>query len=100
MSVTQKYDASANKLVISISDAFNFSVNSAFRDAYRDIKPDRNLNVIVDLQRADYMDSSALGMLLLLAEHFKEQKISIINCSEYTRQVFDIANFTKKFNIS
>ncbi|RDH83032.1 MAG: anti-anti-sigma factor [endosymbiont of Galathealinum brachiosum] len=100
MSVTQKLDRNNNNLVISITGSFNFSEHPGFRDSYRDIEPDKNLNVSVDLANTEYMDSSALGMLLLLDEHFSDQRINIINCSDYIKQVLNIANFELKFNIT
>jgi len=100
MSVTQKLDLKNKKLVIYINGSFNFDQHSAFRDAYRDIETDKGMSVSVDLQHSEYMDSAALGMLLLLDEHFKDQRINITNCSSYIKQVLDIVNFEKKFNIS
>ena len=100
MSVIQKYDAEKKQLVISINGSFNFEQHGEFREAYRHIPADKNLQVSVDLRNTDYMDSAALGMLLLLDEHFNGQPIHIINCSDYIRQVLDIANFSKKFRIS
>jgi len=100
MSVVQKYDSSSRKLFITINGPFNFSEHSAFRDAYRDVKPESITEVNVDLQKTDYIDSSALGMLLLLEEHFPGCRINVVNCSEYTKQVLEIAKFEQKFNIS
>jgi len=99
MSVVQKYDSSNRKLLITINGPFNFSVYSAFRDAYRDIDPKSVAEISVDLQENDYIDSSALGMLLLLEEHFPDCRINILNGSEYTKQVLEIAKFEQKFNI-
>lgn len=100
MPITQKLDSANNKLVISIAGSFNFSEHPGFRESYRDIEADKNLDVSVDLGNTEYMDSSALGMLLLLDEHFSDQRINIINCSDYIKQVLNIANFEQKFNIS
>ena len=100
MPVTQKFDSANNKLVISITGSFNFSEHSGFRESYRDIIPDKNLDASVDLSNTEDMDSSALGMLLLLDEHFSNQRINILNCSDYIKQVLSIANFELKFNIS
>ena len=99
MSVTQKFDSTNNELVISIAGPFNFSEHPEFRDAYRNIEPDKNIKVSVDLGNTEYMDSSALGMLLLLDEHFKDQRINIINSSDYIKKVLEIASFGLKFNI-
>jgi len=100
MPVSQKFDNENNKLLITITGAFIFSENKGFRNAYKNITPDRKLDVSVDLKHIDYMDSAALGMLLLLDEHFKEQRINILNCSDYVKKILDTVNFSKKFNIS
>ena len=71
MPVQHTYDSSNKTLQISISDHFNFDVHSEFREAYRNIPANGADTVIVDLRRTEYMDSSALGMLLLLDEHFR-----------------------------
>ena len=55
----------------------------------------------VDLSGAEYLDSSALGMLLLLREHAggESSKIDITHASDEVRKVLDVANFGKLFNI-
>jgi anti-anti-sigma factor len=56
---------------------------------------------VVDLAKASYMDSSALGMLLLLKEHVGNNgQIEIVNTATDVRNVLTIANFDKLFSIS
>ena len=98
MPLTKNIDKNAKTLTISISENFDFSVHPDFRDAYQDV--DASFNVIVDLRQTEYLDSAALGMLLLLDEHFGGKKIKITGCSKYIREVLEIANFQKKFDIS
>ena len=100
MPVIQKLDSSGRKLLITINGPFNFSEHNAFRDAYKNVDPKSVSSVSVDLQNTDYIDSSALGMLLLLDEHFADSRIDVIRCSEYSKQVLEIAKFDLKFNIS
>jgi anti-anti-sigma factor len=47
------------------------------------------------------MDSSALGMLLLLREHVDgvRERVRIINCNTEIRKILEIANFDKLFDI-
>jgi anti-anti-sigma factor len=49
----------------------------------------------------DYIDSSALGMLLLLREHAGNDKadITISGCKDEIRKILSIANFERLFNI-
>lgn len=98
MSVTTTINKENKQLTIRIDGQFDFSAHPAFRNAYQEVDP--SYKVIVDLAKTEYLDSAALGMLLLLDEHFAKSKITIINTNELTRQVLAIAHFEKKFDIS
>ena len=60
-------------LKISISERFDFSLHQQFRDSYLHCN-DNGAEFILDLSNTTYMDSSALGMILLLKDH--AEKIS------------------------
>jgi len=98
MNATHSINTETHTLTIKINGKFDFNVHSTFRDSYKDIT-DKSFNVTVDLKNADYMDSSALGMLLLLDEYFKETRVKIINSNEFVKQVLEIARFDIKFDI-
>lgn len=86
-------------LFIQISGKFDFSIHQDVRKAYINITPASIENIEVDMMAVEYLDSAALGMLLLLAEHFPDIKIRITHTGKAVRQVLDIANFSKKFDI-
>lgn len=90
---------SGNKVTIVISGRFDFNDHSSFRDAYRDYPPASNYEV--DMSGTEYMDSSALGMLLLLREHAggDSAKISINGSKPEIKKILSIANFQKLFEI-
>ncbi len=50
---------------------------------------------------AEYMDSSALGMLLLLRERAggDNAQIDIVNCNPGPEKILKAANFNRLFNI-
>ena len=50
----------------------------------------------------EYIDSSALGMLLLLREHAgnESSNITIEGCNDDIKKIFSISNFEKLFTIS
>ena len=97
MSVTVKKDNNG-EVTISIGEQFNFDTHREFRNAYRD-RP-KGTNYIINLSQTTYMDSSALGMLLLLREFNGENKtIKITACSKDIYKVFEIASFNKIFDI-
>ena len=53
----------------------------------------------IDLGKVDYMDSAALGMLLLLQERADSRQITLVNASGVVSQLLDVANFGRVFNI-
>ena len=68
MAISTQLSADGQELTIAIQGRFDFGAHQAFRDAYErvDGTPKRYQ---VDLQGTTYLDSSALGMLLLLRDH-------------------------------
>ena len=89
-----------NELVINVSGRFDFSAHQDFRSAYEDIEDQPN-SYAVDMTDATYLDSSALGMLLLLRDHAggDDASIRIINCNDDVRKILVISNFGRLFNI-
>ncbi|MBF0624897.1 MAG: STAS domain-containing protein [Magnetococcales bacterium] len=84
-----------NNAVISIRGQFNFSLHRQFRDAYEKFPP--TTPMVVDLAGVQYLDSSALGMLLLLHEHCGGEKsnITVRGCNPKVAQILQVANFKK-----
>lgn len=87
---------------VSLSGRFDFNSHREFRGAYEPALGDNAVKEIeVDMGAVDYLDSSALGMLLLLREKATEAKkpLSLANCRGVVKQVLDVANFSKLFTI-
>jgi anti-anti-sigma factor len=86
--------------VIKVMGRFDFSCHAAFREAYTGAPS--GCEFVVDMGEASYMDSAALGMLLLLREHVQQQggRVSITNCRGQTYDVLQIANFHRLFKIA
>lgn len=99
MQVEVSRDKAKNSLKIRLSGRFDFSGHKDFRSAYRDEEPGRTF--YVDMRDVNYIDSSALGMLLLLKKHADNGngKVIIQTPQEDVRKVLDIANFDKIFQI-
>ena len=57
---------------------------------------------VVDLKGATHLDSSALGMLLLLRDHAggESAQVSLVHCNPDVRKVLAISNFEQLFKIS
>jgi len=89
-----------NNLTISISGRFDFSVHREFRAAVDAINNDVK-HVFIDFRTTEYVDSSALGMLLLLKNKMNNQKekVSLINPKPEVKKIFEIANFGQLFTL-
>lgn len=86
------------QVVIAINGRFDFNILQEFRDAYSDMNGSE-YSFVVDLAQTDYIDSSALGMLLNMKNHLGSEDcaIEIRNCQPNLMKIFTIAHFDKKF---
>ncbi len=102
MSLNVQVSEDGRTVTIKIMGHFRHEMHVEFRDAYENapVKVGEP-NFVIDLMETDTLDSSALGMLLLLREHVggDRSRVLIKNCDKVTKEVFDIANFDKLFTI-
>ncbi|GAA6130710.1 MULTISPECIES: STAS domain-containing protein [Halopseudomonas] len=100
MSIQATLSADSQVLTISVKGRFDFGAHQDFRNAYErsGLTPQR---YVVDLHETDYIDSSALGMLLLLRDHAggDSAQVSIVHCNPDVRKVLSISNFEQLFSI-
>ncbi|MCP5335032.1 MAG: STAS domain-containing protein [Oceanospirillaceae bacterium] len=89
-----------SELIIQIQGRFDFSAHQEFRDAYEKGGPGISA-FIIDMRDTTYLDSSALGMLLLLRDHAggDSAKVRIANCNNDVRKILTISNFEQLFKI-
>ena len=99
MAILGNVDSGGNSVDIKITGRFDFNAHHDFRNIYRNEKSDATYSI--DMSGTEYIDSSALGMLLLLREHAGNEsaKISIKGCNEDIKKIFAISNFEKLFSI-
>lgn len=100
MAVNAKFNENTNTLTIEVVGEFTFSLYREFRDAYKPY--DKAHQFDIDLSETRYMDSAALGMMLLLKEFAggDDAKIRICNANEGVQKVLRVANFDKQFEIA
>ena len=87
---------------ITLNGRFDFNSHREFRNGYDSLLRDGALKELeLDLANVDYLDSSALGMLLLLRERAAaaNKSIALANCRGIVAQVLEVANFNKLFTI-
>jgi anti-anti-sigma factor len=85
--------------VIVLQGRFDFNAHREFREAVDQAVKDAAAQIHVDLGGVDYLDSSALGMLLMLRDKAKSagKEVALSNARGAVKQVIDIANFGKLF---
>ena len=98
--ISTQLSADGAQLTIKPHGHFGFSMYDKFREACRQGRP--GTRYVVDLADVSGMDSSALGMLLVLRDREGGQNgsIEIVHCSAEMRKILQIANFERLFSIS
>ena len=100
MSVTTRYIEGSKEARIKVEGEFNFDLVMDLRDAYLD--PDLTpYKITVDLTECTYMDSAALGAMLIMKSHLgkADGDIVIQVVDPYVLKVLEAAHFEIKFTI-
>jgi len=100
MTVEHAFSESNGVLVISVKGTFDFAMLDDFRAAYSCDMADAE-KVVIDMRDTSSINSSALGMLLNMQRHLgaADGEISIVNCNDVVKKIFEITHFNKKFRI-
>ncbi|VVN29755.1 STAS-domain containing protein [Pseudomonas fluorescens] len=101
MSVHSQTSQEGKKLTISIKGRFDFAKHQEFRECYEHLKP-KPESFEVNLKDATYLDSSALGMLLLLRDHAggENADIRLTHANADVRKILAISNFEQIFDVA
>ena len=99
MGIQTRVSSDNQQVIMEVNGRFDFQVHDEFRNSYCEVDP-TGKQFTVDLGKAEYMDSSALGMLLLLKEYAGGSgRVEIVNSQSDVLNVLKIANFDKLFDI-
>ena len=88
--------------ILYLSGRFDFNVHRSFKEAYLPLLADASIQMLeVNLSAVDYLDSSALGMLLMLRERVAtaQKQLALSKPNDTVAKILDIANFNKLFKI-
>jgi len=95
-----------DKFIITLSDRFDFNDQAEFRQAYEVTLGSDKLKVDIDFSHVSYIDSAALGMLLLLHDYIganfsvsSKEQITFKNTSPEIKVILNIAKFSDLFTI-
>lgn len=100
MAIESEISADKKVLTIYIKGRFDFSSLQLFRAAYEDVDV-TPATYVINFKDSDYLDSSALGMLLALRDHAGGDKadIKITQCSNDVRKILMITKLDELFQI-
>jgi HptB-dependent secretion and biofilm anti anti-sigma factor len=101
-SLQTRVEIADGRATIGLTGRFDFSAHRVFREACAaPLESSQVCTLDIDLAAVDYIDSSALGMLLMLREKAQAANKTVLlsNCKGAARQVLEIANFGKLFSM-
>ncbi|MCF6282941.1 MAG: STAS domain-containing protein [Candidatus Polarisedimenticolaceae bacterium] len=100
MSLSSSVSEDEKTVTMLITGRFEFSDHADFRKAYNQIPPTTS-NYIVDMAGVEYMDSAALGMLVVLHERTGNDKTRVIlkGCNADILKILDISKFDQILTI-
>ncbi len=87
---------------IRLPERFDFGYHKHFNNEYEPYLQDNSLRELnVDFSQVQYLDSSALGMLVLLAKKFncKGVSLNIVGARGTALDIIQMANLSKLFTI-
>jgi anti-anti-sigma factor len=101
MPLSSQYNALEKTLKIKIDGRFDYENHQEFSAAYRELPDIAHTKFIIDLSKVTYLDSTALGMLLLLRERAGGDRcdITLLGANPDTKKILDITNFQQLFKL-
>jgi len=91
-----------DKVTIKLAGRFDFNDHRSIKSAYEPALQQAEVKRLeIDLAEIEYLDSSALGMLMLMRERVLAAGKTVVlsKPSKTVAQILDIANFSKLFTI-
>lgn len=87
-------------LLVKLPSTFDIGIHKEFRALHTDLDPNVS-NFAIDFSGTVHMDSSALGMLLLLRDELAtgSNSIELVNCSDSIKELLKLARFDTLFTL-
>lgn len=103
MTIQVDMQVSEGRARIALNGRFDFNSHRSFRNVCSEALQQEGVREVeVDLGGVGYMDSSALGMLLLLKEKAEatQRRVALTHCRGAVQQMLAVANFDKLFSVT
>lgn len=90
-----------NDFLLEISGTFTFSDNSKFRSIATTLRESEAKAVTLGMRKLEFIDSAALGMLLLLHDEAQKKgfKVTLSGADGQIKKMLQLSNFDEIFTI-
>jgi anti-anti-sigma factor len=88
--------------ILRLEGTFTFDAHGEFKTATTELLESKGLqSIVLDLAGLDYMDSAALGMLLLLRERAEARNMRVVlqRPASSVKAILDVVQFGRIFEI-
>ena len=98
MNITQ--DTVDANMIFHLDGRFDFGVRKIFKEAVDGVSVEGS-SIVLDLENVAFVDSSALGLLVICHQNLKNKNVSffLVNPQTYVKQVLELANIGKMIPI-
>ena len=101
MSITSNISQDGSNLTITIEGNFDANIEDEFRISYEgdpDVTPN---SYTINMEKTEYLDSAALGMLLVFKDYAggDSSDITITNCSREVKKILSVSGFDSLFKL-
>ena len=86
-----------NATILDLIGELTYANRTTFKAAVERAKQGGCRHLVLNMERVRFLDSSALGMLALLAQSFKvsQGRVSLLKPQSYVREIMTLANIHK-----
>ena len=100
MAITSTVSDDGLQVAIKVNGRFDFTAHHSFREAYSAVNAEQ-ASYFIDMSETEYIDSAALGMLLLLREQAggDNARIRISGCTPDVERILEVSRFHQLFEI-
>lgn len=90
------------RTVIELAGQFDFNARATFGDALDKVLAARAADITIDMGGVTYIDSSALGLLLIAQDKAREshKNVTLSGAQGTVKEILEIANFHKRFTMT